>query len=182
MEQNITTITIFQAIQGNEPLDSTIILSLIVLSLGLAFGMEYGFNRIYSSKWGNRFARYKSELILNFKKDLNEIALSKKGDKDFNNEINRFVEGWQLFQNKISTNYDKLMTWRKRISVIFVLSAISYFIRLIRSDLFLFVFNINFLSNLMFILGSISIFIFVYKLMKIQELVSKWETENYQNL
>lgn len=177
--ENYVNLTISQVIEGSQPFSPSLLVTLIISCFGIAFGAQWGFNKIYNLDKVEKFKGYRNELISNLKFKLKVLALKKhKNDEEFNKEINDFVEGWQNFQENIKDYYDGLLWWRKEILYVFSLAGISYFFRLIRPDLILlYEYKIAFISNLLLFFGLISIFIFVYKIIKLDDQITKYTIE-----
>ncbi len=171
--ENYINITLEQAIEGSITLGPPILLSLIILCFGIAIGAQWGFDKIYNLNRLEKFKKYKSDLIANLKSKLKKI--SSKKDDEFNDEINDFVEEWQIFQTEVGNIYTRLLWWRKEILIVFSLAGVSYFLRLVRPDLLLFGgYKISLISNTLFILGLISIFFFTYQIIKLKTQIAKY--------
>ena len=175
---NYTNITLSQVFEGSQYFDPTFLMAMVILCFGIAFGAQWGFNKIYSPRRIEKFKNYRSELVLNLKFKLKSLALTTyKDDGEFNRRINEFIAEWQDFEDNIKEYYNKLLWWRKEILIIFSLAGISYFFRLIRPDLVWLSYRITTISNFLFILGLISMLIFCYKIIKLDSQIAKYIIE-----
>lgn len=176
--ENYVNLTFSEVIEGSQPLAEPILISLIILCFGIAFGAQWGFNKIYNENRIKKFKDFRAELISNLKFKLKKLALTTyRNDDELNKEIKRFIEEWQDFQENIKDYYDKLLWWRKEVLVIFSLAGICYFIRLIRPDLLFVGYKISLISNSLFLIGLISIFVFGYKIINLDTQIAKYTME-----
>jgi hypothetical protein len=172
MNETINPVTFVQVISGIELYQSSII-SLLTLALILAFGVSYGFNVIYNREKINRFREYRDVLKKNFIFELRRISLK---TENFDEDIEDFINRWSEY-GKIRDIYDSLLKWRGIILMIFLVSSLAYFNRLLFPTLILFGYKISFISNLSFFLGIICLIYFGWILFRLDRNLARYDLE-----
>ncbi|MBI2102952.1 hypothetical protein HYT55_03880 [Candidatus Woesearchaeota archaeon] len=154
-------------------MEESTIITLISLSLALAFGINFGFNAIYQEKFTLKFKKFKMSMMVNLKRRIQYIAL--KNNNEFESELNTFFKAWQSYQENIKDAYDLILKLRTSIFYLYLFSGVFYFSSLLEVKLFNY--PIILIANLLFLLGLMIIFFFGKELFNLNQKISKYEQE-----
>ncbi len=107
-------------------------LSIAIVSLALAFGTNYGFDKVYGEKFINKFKNYRNHLQEKLLTSIRNLKFNKKMDftKDIESKIEGFMTQWQEYQS-IKEDYNSLISQRKWVFTAFLISGVFYLLHFI---------------------------------------------------
>ncbi len=153
------------------------IISLIPIGVTIAFGISYGFDKIYNEKFINEFKRYKDEISNNLIFSLRKIALTSYEDRTkIEEKVEKFIKEWQDYQENIKEKYNELLNFRKVFMLLFTVGALIYLLSIFMKTK-LFDLALEYYATIFYIAGFVVLIKFVVILYDLKSKIAKYELE-----